>query len=69
MGATSQDVHKGLGHPGSGQSSAEQHHDGQHKNKNPGRGLDGAMKGTWRLIDLDRPEDCAEPYCDGSGDW
>ncbi|KAL3479721.1 hypothetical protein BJX99DRAFT_255157 [Aspergillus californicus] len=43
MGATSQDVHKGLGHPGSGQSSSELHHDGQHKNKNPGRGLDGAI--------------------------
>ncbi|KAL4915899.1 hypothetical protein BDW62DRAFT_117306 [Aspergillus aurantiobrunneus] len=45
-GATSKDVHQRAGHPGSGQSSAELHHDGQHSNKNPGRGIEGAMKGV-----------------------
>ncbi|KAE8151721.1 hypothetical protein BDV25DRAFT_128527 [Aspergillus avenaceus] len=41
MGATSQDVHTGLGHPGAGQTSAELHHDGQSHRKNPGSGLEG----------------------------
>ncbi|KAL4762706.1 uncharacterized protein BDW70DRAFT_26503 [Aspergillus foveolatus] len=45
-GVTSKDVHQRAGHPGSGQSSAELRHDGQHTNKNPGRGLEGAMKGV-----------------------
>ncbi|KAE8379561.1 hypothetical protein BDV26DRAFT_291160 [Aspergillus bertholletiae] len=39
-GATSQDVHTGLGHPGSGQTSAELRHDGQQHRKNPGSGLE-----------------------------
>ncbi|KAB8232494.1 hypothetical protein ETB97_000857 [Aspergillus alliaceus] len=39
MGATSQDVHTGLGHPGSGQTSTELRHDGQAHRKNPGQGL------------------------------
>jgi hypothetical protein len=37
-GATSADVHTGLGHPGSGQTSTELRHDGQHTRKNPGQG-------------------------------
>ncbi|KAK1139896.1 hypothetical protein N8T08_011057 [Aspergillus melleus] len=41
MGATSQDVHTGLGQPVSGQSSTEIRHDGQHGRKNPGGGLEG----------------------------
>ncbi|KNG88496.1 hypothetical protein ANOM_003253 [Aspergillus nomiae NRRL 13137] len=40
QGATSQDVHTGLGHPGGGQTSAELHHDGQKHRKNPGGGLE-----------------------------
>lgn len=38
-GATSADVHKGLGHPGQGQSSAEQRHGGQRAHKKAGYGL------------------------------
>ncbi|KAL4806715.1 hypothetical protein BDV18DRAFT_138103 [Aspergillus unguis] len=45
-GATSKDVHQRAGHPGQGQSSAELRHDGQHHNKNPGHGIEGAMKGV-----------------------
>lgn len=40
-GATSGDVHTGLGHPGQGQTSQELHHDGQHGRKNQGQGLQG----------------------------
>ncbi|PLB44545.1 hypothetical protein P170DRAFT_430422 [Aspergillus steynii IBT 23096] len=50
MGATSQDVHTGFGHPGSGQTSTELHHDGQHGRKNPGSGLEGvgaSMQGNY----------------------
>jgi len=32
-GATSQDVHGGLGHPGAGQTSSELHHNGMHSRK------------------------------------
>ncbi|KAI0646468.1 hypothetical protein C8Q79DRAFT_1000775 [Trametes meyenii] len=39
-GATSQDVHGGYGHPGSGMTSAELHHDGQAHRKRPMRGTD-----------------------------
>lgn len=35
-GATSADVHTGLGHPGSGQTSTELRHEGQHTSKNVG---------------------------------
>lgn len=38
-GATSADVHKGLGHPGQGQTSTETRHDGQHGGKKQGQGL------------------------------
>lgn len=41
IGATSADVHSGLGHPGAGQSSKELRHDGQGGGKNPGVGLEG----------------------------
>lgn len=50
MGATSKDVHTGLGHPGSGQTSTELRHDGQHGRKNPGVGLEGvgaSMEGNF----------------------
>lgn len=41
QGATSQDVHHGLGHPGSGQTSTELRHDGHHGRKHEGAGLEG----------------------------
>ncbi|KAH7128445.1 hypothetical protein B0J11DRAFT_271233 [Dendryphion nanum] len=40
-GATSADVHTGLGHPGQGQTSSELQHDGQHHRKKQGLGLAG----------------------------
>ncbi|KAL2834755.1 hypothetical protein BJY01DRAFT_252883 [Aspergillus pseudoustus] len=46
MGATSKDVHKGLGHHGSGQTSTEMRHDGQHTGKNPRRDLEGSLQGV-----------------------
>ncbi|KAL1941719.1 hypothetical protein VTO73DRAFT_6719 [Trametes versicolor] len=39
-GATSQDVHGGLGHPGAGMSSAEMHHDGSAHRKRQMRGTE-----------------------------
>lgn len=41
-GATSGDVHTGLGHPGQGQTSSELRHEGQHTSKKVGSGLEGA---------------------------
>lgn len=41
MGSTSRDVHTGLGHPGSGQTSSELRHDGQSHRKHGGGGLEG----------------------------
>ncbi|KAE8164912.1 hypothetical protein BDV40DRAFT_298003 [Aspergillus tamarii] len=41
QGATSKDMHTGLGQPGGGQTSAELRHDGQQHRKNPGGGLEG----------------------------
>ena len=52
-GATSGDVHTGLGHPGVGQTSAEIRHDGEKSRKNPGRGLQGAGSGTQELQTVD----------------
>ncbi|KAL4795458.1 hypothetical protein BDV19DRAFT_171374 [Aspergillus venezuelensis] len=45
-GATSKDVHQRAGHPGTGQTSAELRHDGQSHRKNPGGGIEGAVKGV-----------------------
>ncbi|KAG9547612.1 hypothetical protein KCU97_g20679, partial [Aureobasidium melanogenum] len=56
-GATSQQVHTGLGHPGQGQTSAELHHDGQSHRKNPGTGLDGLQSGAQgKTVDSRLPE-------------
>ena len=44
-GATSGDVHTGMGHPGQGQTSNELRHDGQHTRKNPG-GYGGGLAGV-----------------------
>ena len=41
-GATSAEVHTGLGHPG--QTSSERRHDGQRHRKNPGQSLEGVGK-------------------------
>ncbi|PYH94862.1 hypothetical protein BO71DRAFT_324491 [Aspergillus ellipticus CBS 707.79] len=40
MGATSKDVYTGLGHPGSGMTSQELHHDGQSGRKGQSAGLE-----------------------------
>jgi len=46
-GATSGDVHTGLGHPGQGQTSTELRHDGQHTRKKIGSGgTDGLQHGA-----------------------
>jgi len=50
-GATSGDVHTGLGHPGQGQTSNEVKHDGQHTSKKVGSGLDGIATGGSGLRD------------------
>lgn len=52
QGATSQDVHKGLGHPGSGQTSTEIRHDGEHHRKRQGHGLEGV--GAYREDKFER---------------
>lgn len=49
-GATSADVHDGLGHPGQGMTSNELHHDGQHGRKRQGQGID--QYGQPRDVDL-----------------
>lgn len=45
-GSTSADVHKGLGHPGQGQSSAEVRHGGQRAGKKEGHGLAAVSSAT-----------------------
>ncbi|OBZ78210.1 hypothetical protein A0H81_02483 [Grifola frondosa] len=52
-GATSQDVHGGYGHPGSGMSSAEMHHEGKPHRKRP-------MQGTHTLESGEIPRDLGE---------
>ena len=44
-GATSQDVHTGLGQPGSGQMSASLEHDGKGKREKEPQGLTGQAQG------------------------
>ncbi|ETN46993.1 uncharacterized protein HMPREF1541_01183 [Cyphellophora europaea CBS 101466] len=44
-GSTSADVHTGLGHPGSGQTSTELKHGGQHTASRDGAGLEGVGSG------------------------
>ncbi|KAG2101537.1 hypothetical protein BD769DRAFT_187115 [Suillus cothurnatus] len=46
VGATSADVHDGLGHPGQGMSSKELRHDGQPGRKRHGQGTDQFGQGT-----------------------
>ncbi|KAK3702983.1 hypothetical protein LTR37_014713 [Vermiconidia calcicola] len=57
-GATSGDVHTGLGHPGQGQSSKELHHDGQAGNKAPGKSLEGVGATTegFKTVDTRDPQ-------------
>lgn len=40
-GATSKDVHHGLGHPGVGQTNSEVRHEGEHHRKHQSYGLEG----------------------------
>ena len=51
-GATSQDVHHGLGHPGVGQTQTEIRHDGEHGRKRQTNGLEGV--GTYRQDKFER---------------
>lgn len=53
VGATSGDVHAGLGQPIQGQSSAELHHDGQSHRKNPGQGGNDGQKTTLEANTVD----------------
>jgi hypothetical protein len=50
-GATSGDVHTGMGHPGQGETSTEVRHDGPHTRKREGAGLDGLAQGGSGLRD------------------
>lgn len=50
-GADSGEVHKGLGHPGAGQTSAEIRHDGQHHRKRDRAGLEGVGANVGKGID------------------
>ena len=52
-GSTSADVHTGLGHPGSGQTSNELRHDGEKGRKNPGQGLQGVGASTQEFKTVD----------------
>ncbi|EXJ80964.1 hypothetical protein A1O3_07252 [Capronia epimyces CBS 606.96] len=56
-GATSADVHQGLGHPGQGQTSTEIRHEGQHTRKKQTSGLEGvgATAGGGLLSEGDHP--------------
>jgi len=53
-GATSADVHTGLGHPGQGQTSQELHHDGSHSNKKGGSGITGVASGAQSYDTVDK---------------
>jgi hypothetical protein len=53
-GATSKDVHKGLGKPGSGQTKNEIKHEGQHHRKHEGAGLEGV--GSYRQDKFERTQ-------------
>ncbi|KAJ9638242.1 hypothetical protein H2199_006929 [Coniosporium tulheliwenetii] len=59
-GATSADVHTGLGHPGQGQTSTELRHDGSHGRKKQGHGLVGVgasgVGNASKLVDPHLPE-------------
>lgn len=55
-GATSGDVHTGLGHPGQGQTSSELRHDGEHTSKKHGGGLAGvgaSVGSSNQMVDKD----------------
>ena len=66
-GATSADVHQGLGHPGQGQTSAELHHDGKSHRKRQMRGTEQFGTGEIpREIDSDSQEAPGEMYKSGT---
>ncbi|RMJ28969.1 hypothetical protein PHISP_00180 [Aspergillus sp. HF37] len=58
-GATSQDVNRGLGHPGVGQTKNEIRHEGQHGRKHQGSGLEG--------VGTNRPERFERTLADQRG--
>lgn len=54
---TSQDVHKGFGHPGSGMSSKEERHGGKHQTrKSEGQGVSQWGPPKVKDIELDRAQ-------------
>ncbi|KAG1822630.1 uncharacterized protein BJ212DRAFT_1263798 [Suillus subaureus] len=50
VGATSADVHDGLGHPGQGMSSKELRHDGQPGRKRHGQGTISSVRGWQGMV-------------------
>lgn len=58
QGATSGDVHQGLGKPVQGQSSKELHHDGEQSRNSDGKGLQGvgATATEHKTVDHRQPE-------------
>lgn len=64
-GATSSDVHAGLGHPGQGQTSSELHHDGEHHRKKHGLGQD--QWGTTNPIEMKVGDDDRQREYDMKG--
>jgi len=55
-GATSADVHTGLGHPGQGETSTELRHDGSHGRKKQGSGLAGLASGVGNQLPSEDPK-------------
>ena len=75
-GATSGDVHTGLGHPGQGQTSTEIRKEGQHTNKREGvglqaeggSGLTGDKSQEFKKLAEDRPFDSQDSKTARGGD-
>lgn len=53
-GATSADVHTGLGHPGSGQASNEVNYSGKAKGEASGASIDGGQNDSFKELGLDQ---------------
>ncbi|GAB7344179.1 hypothetical protein MBLNU457_2071t1 [Dothideomycetes sp. NU457] len=68
-GATSADVHTGLGHPGQGQTSQELRHDGSHSNKKGGSGITGVASGaqSYDTVDKHDPSHADQRVIDKEG--
>jgi len=61
-GATSADVHTGLGHPGQGQTSTELRHDGEHHRKKQGGGLIGVGAGSMETGGVHNAREAVNPH-------